>query len=628
MFCSVVSILALATINLAAYALGRPLLRGLGLDGEDRLTRGVWSIVFGLIVAGLVLCVLGLTGVLYRSLVGVLSLSAAFMGMGLLAANRQQSAELAVGCETFGDGASPPVWLRRGLGLLAAAVTVAALVAALAPPTAGDAHCYHLELPKRFLAEHRIAYDPYNDNSTFPLLVEMWYLWALALDGGVAAQLVHWELGVLCALACVLLASPVLGRPWAWVAGMLVLLTPGINNQMSAPLNDVALAMLCTLLLAAWWRAAVCDESPRWFLAAGIAAGGALGTKYTALVFGAAMLPAWLWTMRPPARRVALVRGTAALAVVALSVGGVWYVRAAWYRGNPVFPFLVEVFNAAQVRQSPVVGTLPEAKAPLGQTPAGWATSAWQATMRPERLGGRSHQLGPLFLAVLPGLLFARRLRGLGILLCVAVAYWTLWYLSRQNLRFLFPLVPVLAIAVAWVLAEIGRMPLRPRRVTLALTGCTLIGLAAVAVQRCRDKLPVALGWESRREWLLRSEPSYAAAEAANRCLPPGAKILSQDYRTFYFDHPVIRENTYRRATRYDRQIRAGELSPQLRQRGFSHVLLTETVAGSGIQFDATLSRLVQEQAQGKPQAIHVLADYHFRDGDGTLRRYRLAALR
>jgi hypothetical protein len=628
MFGSLISLLALATINLAAYAVGRPLVRGLGLDREDRLTRGVWSVALGLIVAATGLVALGLMGALYRGLIGVVSLSAAFVGMGLLASRRQAAWE-AASTEGSQACAPPPVWLARGAGLLATAVAAAALIAALAPPTAGDAHCYHLELPKRFLAEHRIVHLPYNDNSTFPLLTEMWYLWALALDGGVAAQLVHWELGILCGLAAVLLATPIVGRSWGWVAGTLVLLVPGINNQMSAPLNDVALATFCALTLAAWWRAAVNDESPHWYVAAGLAAGGALGIKYTALVWGAALLPAWLWTMRPVARRAALLRGTAVLAVVALSVGGVWYVRAAWYRGNPVFPFAVEVFNAAEIRHAPVVGSLPEHKAPLGQSPLGWATSAWQATLRPDVLGGRAHQLGPFFLAVLPGLLLVRRLRGLGILLGVAAAYWTIWYLSRQNLRFLFPLVPLLSVAAAWVVAELQRMPYTPRLLAHAALGGALVVIAVVAVVRSGDRLSVAVGWESRREWLLRNEPSYAAAETANRLLPGNAKILSQDFRSFYFNQPVVRESVYRRETRYDRQITCpAELSAQLRARGFSHLLLAETVAGPGIHFDPTLSRLADQQTQADRRAIQVLADYHFRDRDGTLRRYRLAALR
>ena len=47
---------------------------------------------------------------------------------------------------------------------------------------------------------------------------------------------------------------------WAWAAGALVVLVPGVNNQMTAPLNDVALALWTTLAMAAWWRAVIGGE--------------------------------------------------------------------------------------------------------------------------------------------------------------------------------------------------------------------------------------------------------------------------------------------------------------------------------------------------------------------------------
>src|SRR4029450_2739993 len=46
----------------------------------------------------------------------------------------------------------------------------ASLVSARAPAGAGDALCYHLELPKVFLARGSIEYLPLHENSTFPLL--------------------------------------------------------------------------------------------------------------------------------------------------------------------------------------------------------------------------------------------------------------------------------------------------------------------------------------------------------------------------------------------------------------------------------------------------------------------------
>ena len=71
---------------------------------------------------------------------------------------------------------------------------------------------------------------------------------------------------------------------------------------------------------------------------------------------------------------------------------------------------------------------------------------------------------------VLPGLLFARRLRGLGVLLVVAAAYFVMWFMLRQNVRFLFPIVPLAAVALVWVWMEMSRLSKRPRAiVTMAV---------------------------------------------------------------------------------------------------------------------------------------------------------------
>src|SRR5690606_18127398 len=100
--------------------------------------------------------------------------------------------------------AEPPrmPWrLDRVVVVMALVAAIASLVSALAPPTAGDAMCYHLQLPKEFLRTGAIVYSPYDENGTFPLLTEMWFLWALAIDGDIAAQLMAWVVGVLFALA-------------------------------------------------------------------------------------------------------------------------------------------------------------------------------------------------------------------------------------------------------------------------------------------------------------------------------------------------------------------------------------------------------------------------------------------
>ncbi len=237
--------------------------------------------------------------------------------------------------------------------------------------------------------------------------------------------------------------------------------------------------------------------------------------------------------------------------------------------------------------------------------------------------------MGLLWLAAVPGVFWARRLRGLLTLLALAGGYWVLWYLLRQNERFLYPIVPLLSVATVWVWSELGLLPWRPRSVAVAAFAGMLALVAAAPVARCSAHLRVALGLQSRAAYLAEREPTFRAAEIANELLPADARILSQDFRGFYFHQQVVRENVYRRYSRYDRGIeQPADLSRSLRQAGFTHVLLAESLAQSGVQYDSTLARLAERQAAADTEALLTLADYRFRDSDGSERRYRLMMLR
>jgi len=633
MFDPLISMGAFLAIGLAAFGLGSPLARAPRLE-DDLLTGTVWSVALGLIVGGLGLAGLGLVGGLYAPWIGVLSLAACCLGIKALLRGhtRRQQFDAPHGPPAAADEepswAPPPAWLSRGMAVLALAAGVGTLIAALAPPTAGDALCYHLDLPKTFLLQHAIRFLPDSDGSTYPLLTEIWYLWALALDGPVAAQLVHWGLGILLALATVVLATDLVGRRWAWIAGAAVLLIPGVQNQMTAPLNDLALAAMTTLALAAWCRAVLSDAGQRWFVAAGMAAGGALSIKYTALLFLAAMAVPAAWTFLRQPRRFAIVQGVAIVAVVAISVSGIWYVRAAWYRGNPLYPFALPAVASRAIERQPAADGF-ATKMPLGHSPARFVSGLWEVTMHPERFGGRSHQLGVLLLAALPGLVTARRLRGLGTLLSVGLVYWMLWCLLRQNVRFLLPIVPLGTVAVTWCWIEMRRYPWAPRLAAGLTFALILAACCGLALTRCQGRTAVALGLRSRAAYLEENEPTWRAATVMNRTLAAGDHLLSQDVRAYYFNCLVTREIVYRRGVAYDRQFtEPAQFSQSLRKAGFTHLLLVENLNGRGIAFDSTLSRLAD--AQWKTPAgpsLVTLADYRFQDSDGALRHYRLVRL-
>ncbi len=246
--------------------------------------------------------------------------------------------------------------------------------------------------------------------------------------------------------------------------------------------------------------------------------------------------------------------------------------------------------------------------------------------MDPDRLGGRSHQPGVVFLAFLPGLLLVRRLGGLGTLLVIGTAYWIAWYLMRQNVRFLLPAIPIAAVAVVWVVAEMRRFPVPARWLGTAVVCAIIAAYAAVSAVRSHEQLAVAAGLESRDQYLTRAEPTWEAATLSNASFGQHGRLLSLDHRAYYFHCPVTRESVYRRHTGYHLAVdRPGQLVPLLRKAGFSHLLLCKNSRDKGSHFDQTLPRLVAEcRALEGNTAFPVLWEYDFDDADGGRRHYQL----
>ncbi len=534
-------------------------------------------------------------------------------------------------------------WLL--LQLLLVAACFGSLLLALTPAVDGDALCYHLALPKQYLQSGGFVPLPYHDNSTFPLLVEMLFLWALALDSAEAAQLVHWLFGLLLAAATFELARDVVGRRWAAIAAAIAVLTPAVTNQMGAAFNDLALAVFTTFALVAWRRAENCPPydlpampscstlrgdregsqssigpvSSTNFVPAGIMFGAALGTKYVAFLFVAAF-GLTLFARVAVRRKLSVIRwnGVLVATVVAASVAGPWYLRAAIERGNPIYPFMGSVFSTAGPE------TDRPSKRPLSASAADVVMAPWQVTMHPQRFGGRGNQLGVLFLAAVPGVVLIAGNRKLWLLLGMTACYLVFWYGLRQNVRFLLPVVPLLAVIVAAVWRECHHCGGLPAHAISFLCIAALAFNAAQAVHRAADSFPVVIGSESRVAYLRRSDPTFAVAEFVANRLPLGASILSQDYRLYYFPCLVTQEKVFRRQSRYHQNLASRPLAQQFREAGFTHLLLME-VAGSEVNHSAKLGKLLaQEGNRAGALGYATLMEHEHVLPNGERRRYRL----
>lgn len=398
-------------------------------------------------------------------------------------------------------GPCAPAYDRTTLAVVAGVACLFGLPFALRAlfvvPVDWDSLEYHLFLPTTWLQSGRLASLPWpyplNYLSFYPANGEL----LIAQLMSVARNDLFAESLTLPAVAATALAAAALARELGssragavaaglWVATTPALLSYGATGYVE-PLLDFALiaALVFTLRLT---RAEARDEL-RLAALVGLAAGVAVGTKYTALP-AAGLFVAWSAVRLLHAEKRAACLG--ALAVPLVLTGGAWYARNAWLTGNPFYPV-------------PVLGLPGIANPELpweGASIASQLAMLWQSGLllathvgSPGSEAGRMAIGWKLWLA-LPlaaiglgrALLLARRTGAAttprtvhGLVLATAAIllttylttpYWKPDSWLQANVRFL---VPFVAVAVASGIAALEALGARPAHlVALALLGLAL----------------------------------------------------------------------------------------------------------------------------------------------------------
>lgn len=510
--------------------------------------------------------------------------------------------------------------IDRGFDLVLVAGIVGSLLVALKPATDGDALCYHLQVPKIFLAAGAVGFEPDLHETIYPLVTEMLYAVALAIRSPVACRLIQWVFGLVFAASVTALARPTLGRRARW-AGTVALLVPAVSNGMGAPLNDVALAAFGNVALLAWVR---WHDRPTTGAAilTGILAGLALGVKYPALVWtgllGLAMLGVAWRDRRDPERgvRTRVLAPALAFGCVVLLVGGVWYLRGYLHTGNPVYPFFKDTFDGAGIDD-----VLAPAKQPMAVTPWNVVTALVPMTLDPNRFDTVSHQFGPAFLMFLPALIFFRPPQRVAGIVALGWLFLTLCVTQRQSMRFVLTAVGPLAVGVAWLAARWARERIAPARLLVGMLLLVLTFEASIALYRTRHGLDVVLGRESTPNYLARVEPTYLVGRWIEEHLPPGARLIGQDHRGFYLPRHYTMELAHRRRTGLAMHGEpADEIVATLLARGFTHLLMCPPVPEGAVEFDSLLSEALLTWLAGREPIYR----RELSDGDGVVRAYAI----
>lgn len=391
----------------------------------------------------------------------------------------------------------------------------------LNPEISADGLAMHMVIPARMAAAHRWPFDPAEFAWALMPMGGDW-VWTIGwMTGGEAgARLMNLILLGLLAWMAARRAAEALG--W-WPAAMLTgafLSTPLVQHVTGSLFveNATALWLTAAALVLAESRLG----SGRARLAFGLLAGMAAAAKFGALAFLVPLLAGALWIAGWRRTGLALLPALPAL---------LFPYTNAWLRaGNPFFPFFNAVFRSPYYEAANFRDTRFE-------TPLSW-TTLYDLTFQSRRfIEGWDGAAGFLLFTLTIFCVFAWRRswpRERTVLLAVALLGGLLSFAGQSNLRYLYPMLPLLALAAADALGEAATS-----RPAAAMAGGGFALLLALHLWL----LPAA-GYYHREFWITGwlgpQRDAFLKLHAPERLLVEWLNRHAPDARVAWFDGNAI----------------------------------------------------------------------------------------
>ncbi len=447
-----------------------------------------------------------------------------------------------------GGGLSGVQPLEQGLLVVAVAYSgLLTLTWAVAPEVQFDALSYHLTVPRLYVENGGLVNLAYFSHSYYARLLDFLYAVPLALNAVTATKLLSWSFAGLAALQVYALGRLLFSARVGLWAAALFYTTPLVSWLATTAYTDLAAVVLTLAALLAFvlWLE---GRAGGWIVASGLLAGAALGTKPTAvfLLAGtglAALLVLWRSRRLSPALSLkrAVVYGLG-LGLVAAPV----YLLVYTFTGSPFASLLQRDGGRIHSLVSLAFLSRFDLVAELRQ----WGGLPWQLTFQTGQYGealvggavGIGLALWPCALVLMPTKRAAIR-AVLGIA-ALGLVLWAIGHATPYARYYIAVLPVVLVLTVGAILALPSAR--RWRRLRVGWLGVALVAQIAtmpLLFWQIPERFPLrlALGQESREEFLGRALPTIHAAWFLNTVTQPGerAVAVATEQIRFYLTAPL-----------------------------------------------------------------------------------------
>jgi len=429
----------LGSILFSAFGTGYLLLKNRSFHSFPE--KIVFSIVIGLGLWALFLFLLGLLGLLYKTLILILTLvCTTAVVISILRSKLLQ---------IFHKNKFIPIALLFFFGLL--------LSVTLYPPTQWDATMYHLVLARQYLVDHHITPNTGIHFPILPILSEMLFCWALALKGHLLAQMIECSFLILTGVGLFSYGlrhgQPAVGLAAAgfWLANPIAL---WLGRSAFVEIGVITILFLGVYALHVFWE----QREIYWWYIGIVLLAFASGAKMLALpmlLVGAAI--GFFAMLKSKLTMKSMIIGYS----IALILTIPWYALIGYFTGNPFWPFFYQYSNGIWASSSNIpyffkfILSVGVPKTVLNFFLLPYYLAFHTDLFQP----GSSHYfVFPIIawpLAVIVSF-FNSRVRWWTFW---AICYHALWFFSTQQLRFWFVCFPILIIAsfeaANWILEKL-----------------------------------------------------------------------------------------------------------------------------------------------------------------------------
>jgi hypothetical protein len=544
---------AVALIVLA-WAIGLSIFRRTDFSPESAIERLLFATAIGIGIQGTSVLALGAISLLHPwalLMLGLLFIWTARDGLGRL---REEVGR--IGSELEGGAGR---WILGTLGLVA----VFLFLQSATPPADWDVLTYHLDIPREYLDAGRVHLPEDNHHAAFVGLQQMLYLPLLAAGAESAPAVISAVVALLLGLTMYAMGDRLFDGTTGTLAGVFLWGSPVVVLVAVTARVDVTMTWFLALAHLAVVASLERKSLDGWFWTAAVVAGLAVATKFSALLYIAALSPLVVWLVLTSSGRLRQRVGSLLICgTVTVAVAAPWLAKNFMLLGAPFYPYLAEIqlepWLAEYLGTSSVPASMepsafrlsPDIREPFSLL----ALFTDPGSMTEEREGGL--YFGNLVLMLLPlSLLWSRR-KTLTLLVPPLVYLGLVLYPdARINLRYLVPALVMGTLVASHALNRAVRVVSSHASLRRAVWGATatvcLLPAAFAMYHKVEEMRPHEywLGIVSERAYLRHNaDPDVylnsRVRDWVNEELPDGSRIVMLfESRGYGYRHDVIQDN-------------------------------------------------------------------------------------